>query len=159
MIDVAQGTFGTDAHGNAAQLDFVMCIGDDSSDELMFQALHSKFGTQPADLDLFTVTVGRKPSEAQSYLGDHSEVVELLKMLSSIGNAKSKRFASMGDLVKLNATDQDLSPTDQQASRQVAGRLPPSRHTLGSDLPARPRLSSGGEGGGGLRRSGASLDR
>ena len=61
----------------AAPLDFVLCIGDDSSDELMFQSLHSRFGTNPTELDLFTVTVGRKPSEAQAYLGDHTEASEV----------------------------------------------------------------------------------
>ena len=39
---------------------------------------------RPADLDLFTVTVGRKPSAASSYLADHNDVVELLKMVGSI---------------------------------------------------------------------------
>ena len=263
-VDIAMGGGGgANSPGVAAPLDYVLCIGDDSSDELMFQvrhltaismplrcpwpsptfhglpphsiafshrpmpsltvqrlpslaltcphllspsltfhgvrmlprsppqALHSKFGMHPADLSLFTVTVGRKPSKAQAYLGDHTEVptrpplhrpllrgmpsppslprgvpsppslprgmpsppvatlrmpssphhtslgdtwhallttpylprrhvacpphhtprgdtwqvVELLKMLSSIGNAKSKRIFSMGDLVKLDAAE------------------------------------------------------
>ena len=96
-IEVANAALARDAHGGASgTVDFVLCIGDDSSDELMFQALHSKFGQRPTDVSLFTVTVGRKPSEASSYLGDHTEVVELLKMLSSIGAAKKKGFASMG---------------------------------------------------------------
>jgi trehalose 6-phosphate synthase/phosphatase len=96
-IDVANAALARDAHGGVSgTVDFVLCIGDDSSDELMFQALHSKFGQRPTDVSLFTVTVGRKPSEASSYLGDHTEVVELLKMLSSIGAAKKKGFASMG---------------------------------------------------------------
>ena len=96
-IDVANAALARDAHGGASgTVDFVLCIGDDSSDELMFQALHSKIGQRPTDVSLFTVTVGRKPSEASSYLGDHTEVVELLKMLSSIGAAKKKGFASMG---------------------------------------------------------------
>jgi len=102
-IDIASAEVLKDVHGGVSPLDFVMCIGDDSSDELMFQALHSKFGARPADLSLHTVTVGRKPSEASSYLGDHTEVVELLKMLSAIGTAKQKRFASMGDLVKFDS--------------------------------------------------------
>ena len=104
-VEIAQGGGGSDTPGGASPLDYVLCIGDDSSDELMFHALHSKFGVKPTDVELFTVTVGRKPSKAQAYLGDHTEVVELLKMLSSIGNSKSKRFASMGDLVTLNPND------------------------------------------------------
>jgi len=108
-IDIAQSAGATDAHGATAPLDFVMCIGDDSSDELMFQALQSKLGARANDnVDLFTVTVGRKPSQAGVYLGDYTDVVELLKMLSSVGNAKSKKFASMGDLVKLG-TESDAA--------------------------------------------------
>ena len=76
--------------GISAPLDFVLCIGDDSSDELMFQALHGKLGNKPGHMDLYTATVGRKPFEAQAYLGDHSEVVELLKMFASVGAATAQ---------------------------------------------------------------------
>ena len=64
-------------------IDFVLCAGDDSTDELMFTALHAKLGKKSPHL--FTVTVGRKPSEASRYLDDHNEVVNLLELLSSIG--------------------------------------------------------------------------
>ena len=43
----------------AEPLDFVLCIGDDSSDELMFQALQDALGTSTSHSDLFTCTVGR----------------------------------------------------------------------------------------------------
>ncbi len=71
LIDIASAD---DARGPSnTPVQFVLCIGDDSSDELMFSALHAKLGLKPADIDLFTCTVGRKPSEASSYLGDHTE--------------------------------------------------------------------------------------
>merc|ERR1712166_1668509 len=57
--------------------------GDDSTDELMFSALNAKLGK--GDPRLFTVTVGRKPSEASSYLDGHAEVVSLLELFCSIG--------------------------------------------------------------------------
>ena len=136
MVDLAQsggsGGEGSSSSGPGVAerpLDYVLCIGDDSSDELMFQALHSKFGMHPAEMDLFTVTVGRKPSKAQAYLGDHTEVVELLKMLSSVGNAKSKRFASMGDLVKLDEPEPARPPpaAAQTGLGATAGHLPQRR--------------------------------
>lgn len=65
-------------------LDFVLSAGDDSTDELMFAALNEKLGKQGPNL--ITATVGRKPSEASSYLDDHSEVVELLELLSAKGS-------------------------------------------------------------------------
>ncbi len=62
----------------------MLCVGDDASDELMFGHLHSKMGkTAP---QLMTATVGRKPSEANCYLNDHNEVVELLETFCTHGN-------------------------------------------------------------------------
>ena len=63
--------------------EFVLCAGDDSTDELMFTALHEKIGKR--NPRLFTITVGRKPSEASRYLEDHREVVDLLELLGSVG--------------------------------------------------------------------------
>ena len=65
------------------KVDFILCAGDDSTDELMFSALHAKRGK--TDAGVFTVTVGRKPSEAERYLDDYREVVSLLELLCSIG--------------------------------------------------------------------------
>ena len=113
-VDLAQGGApGADGGGApgalASPLDYVLCIGDDSSDELMFQALHSKLGVRPENVELFTVTVGRKPSKAQAYLGDHTEVVELLKMLSfrqrGGGRDDLKANASTGDLFTLKGLE------------------------------------------------------
>jgi len=70
--------------GGARPLDFVLCIGDDSTDELMFGHLHQKLGKHARQL--LTSTVGRKPSEANSYLNDHGEVLELLELLCTHGN-------------------------------------------------------------------------
>jgi len=67
-----------------SKLDFVFCAGDDSTDELMFGSLKQKLGK--AAPQLFTTTVGRKPSEASSYLNDHNEVVELLELMCSHGS-------------------------------------------------------------------------
>ena len=48
--------------------------------------------------------VGRKPSSASAYLGDHSDVVELLKMLASLSATKRKTHASAGDLTKVEVS-------------------------------------------------------
>ena len=77
FVDLCQG-------GGARPLDFVLCIGDDSTDELMFGHLHQKLGKHARQL--LTSTVGRKPSEANSYLNDHGEVLELLELLCTHGN-------------------------------------------------------------------------
>jgi len=65
--------------GAPAPLDFVFCAGDDSTDELMFASLHGAYGKDCEAPRLFTTTVGRKPSEAKAYVGDHTDVVQLLE--------------------------------------------------------------------------------
>lgn len=65
---------GEGRRGDQKDPQFVLCVGDDSSDELMFSTLHNKFGQHPIDLHLFTATVGRKPSCAGAYMEDHHEV-------------------------------------------------------------------------------------
>ena len=152
----------------AEPLQFVLCVGDDSSDELMFEALHSKFGMHPADLDLFTVTVGRKPSKAQVYLGDHTEVVELLKMLSSIGSAKQRKFASMGDLVKLDISESGPGSSSHNPMAQstpammnVSPRRGSARNSAGDPYDDGYVAGGGGSGGGAgiLASSGAGRQR
>ena len=66
-------------------VDFVFCAGDDSTDELMFASLNAQAKKRPGSSKVFTVTVGRKPSEASRYLDSHTEVVELLELLCNIG--------------------------------------------------------------------------
>ena len=166
------GPRGMPAAASSPGLGFVLCVGDDSSDELMFQvrgpvesrspprtshpttppqALHHRLGAKPEHLDLWTCTVGRKPSDAAAYLGDHNDVVELLKMLSTLSGAKSKRFASMGDLQSMGAAVGGLSGG--------SGALPPiaqgGSHDSASGVSLPPRRA--GTAGGSARRSPAGV--
>ena len=155
--------------GVVAGLGFVLCVGDDSSDELMFQvrglspsnrtsrhaslthptsppqALHHRLGAKPEHLDLWTCTVGRKPSDAAAYLGDHNDVVELLKMLSTLSGAKSKRFASMGDLQSMGAAVGGLSGG--------SGALPPIAQGGSHDSASGVSLAAAARGNSGRKRA------
>ncbi|KAF9600231.1 hypothetical protein IFM89_005055 [Coptis chinensis] len=63
-------------------LDFVMCIGDDRSDEVIFEAtLSATFNL--AIPEIFACTVGQEPSKAIYYLNDTTEVVKMLQGLAS----------------------------------------------------------------------------
>jgi len=55
--------------------DFILCIGDDKTDEDMFAAVEK---TQPSH---FTVVVKRKQSQAKSYVRDQRDVLTLLEKL------------------------------------------------------------------------------
>ena len=65
------------------------------------------------------MTVGRKPSSAGSYLGDHHEVVELLKMLASLSTTgkRAKPHASMGDLTTLESLHSQPSAAESRGAR------------------------------------------
>ncbi|KAM3301916.1 putative alpha,alpha-trehalose-phosphate synthase [Capsicum chacoense] len=64
--------------------DFVLCIGDDRSDEDMFEIIGDALSrnTISYDTKVFACTVGQKPSKAKYYLDDTSEVVLMLDSLA-----------------------------------------------------------------------------
>ncbi|KAG8383158.1 hypothetical protein BUALT_Bualt05G0155500 [Buddleja alternifolia] len=72
--------------------DFVTCIGDDRSDEDMFESILSTVSSSslPSPPDIFACTVGQKPSKAKYYLDDTSDVVRLLQGLANASNPKPR---------------------------------------------------------------------
>jgi trehalose 6-phosphate synthase/phosphatase len=70
--------------------DFVLCVGDDRSDEDMFESIECLMNEAPS-AEVFACTVGQKPSKAKYYLDD---VVEVIKMLQGLANASSRSSAS-----------------------------------------------------------------
>ncbi|CAL9748196.1 unnamed protein product [Musa acuminata subsp. burmannicoides] len=63
--------------------DFILCIGDDQSDEDMFESIISSTNEAlvPALAEVFACTVGKKPSKAKYYLDDIVDVIKLLQGL------------------------------------------------------------------------------
>ncbi|GAU20396.1 hypothetical protein TSUD_12140, partial [Trifolium subterraneum] len=60
--------------------DFVLCIGDDRSDEDMFEVITSSMnGPIAPKAEVFACTVCRKPSKAKYYLDDTAEIVRLIQ--------------------------------------------------------------------------------
>ena len=77
---------------NGKSPDFVMCIGDDRSDEDMFESISTtasnlSFSSAP---EIFACTVGQKPSKARYYLDDTVEVLALLQGLATASSSKSR---------------------------------------------------------------------
>lgn len=75
--------------------DFVMCIGDDRSDEDMFESILSTVScpSLPSAPEIFACTVGRKPSKAKYFLDDTSDVIKLLQGLAASSNPKPRHLA------------------------------------------------------------------
>lgn len=92
--------------------DFILCIGDDISDEEMFKvirALRKEQSVLTANKDYlksFTCTVGKKPSLANFFINEANEVVGLLELLKGWSNKvmsiQYKKNFSYGDLGKLS---------------------------------------------------------
>ncbi|CAN6478991.1 unnamed protein product [Victoria cruziana] len=68
--------------------DFVLCIGDDRSDEDMFEVISKAVVGQmlSSSTEVFACTVGRKPSKAKYYLDDTTEIVRMLQSLASVSD-------------------------------------------------------------------------
>ncbi|DAZ96599.1 TPA: hypothetical protein N0F65_000165 [Lagenidium giganteum] len=73
--------------------DFILCVGDDLSDEFMFQYLE-EMRSRPK---LFTVTVGKKPSAAKYFVNDVDQVIEILSAMNKVSTAANRNL-SMNDL-------------------------------------------------------------
>ncbi|OIW05979.1 hypothetical protein TanjilG_11666 [Lupinus angustifolius] len=66
------------------QADFVLCVGDDRSDEDMFEVISSAVSRNilSSNASVFACTVGQKPSKAKYYLDDTFEVINMLQSLA-----------------------------------------------------------------------------
>lgn len=75
--------------------DFVMCVGDDRSDEDMFESISDAVSNSSGTAvpEIFACTVGQKPSKAKYYLDDTADVVRLLRGLASASNPKPRHNA------------------------------------------------------------------
>ncbi|RVW52861.1 putative alpha,alpha-trehalose-phosphate synthase [UDP-forming] 9 [Vitis vinifera] len=69
------------SHSDGKPPDLVMCIGDDRSDEDMFESISSTIYSPSlsAPPEIFACTVGQKPSKARYYLDDSADVLKLLR--------------------------------------------------------------------------------
>ncbi|XP_010510971.1 PREDICTED: probable alpha,alpha-trehalose-phosphate synthase [UDP-forming] 10 [Camelina sativa] len=72
--------------------DFVVCIGDDRSDEEMFESISTTLSAQSSSMstEIFACTVGRKPSKAKYFLDEVSDVVKLLQGLANTSSPKPR---------------------------------------------------------------------
>ncbi|KAK8583670.1 hypothetical protein V6N13_109066 [Hibiscus sabdariffa] len=80
---------------NGKPPDFVLCIGDDRSDEDMFESISNAacISSLPVPPEIFACTVGQKPSKARYYLDD---TVDVLALLRSLTGASSSAASTSG---------------------------------------------------------------
>jgi trehalose 6-phosphate synthase/phosphatase len=102
--------------------DFILAVGDDSSDEPMFEQIARMQGLP--DLSTFSVTVGKKPTSALAYVNDPSAVLELINTLNKM-NARDKRYFSTHDL-----PSQAFESTTSSVKTNVNVNITPFNHTV-----------------------------
>ncbi|CAG7909301.1 unnamed protein product [Brassica rapa] len=80
-------------------VDFVLCIGDDRSDENMFEAIVNAMSKNLlcGDTLVFACTVGQKPSNAKYYLDDTMEVRSMLESLAEASEASNFSMRELDD--------------------------------------------------------------
>lgn len=68
--------------------DFVLCVGDDRSDEDMFEIIvnATNSGILSSNASVYACTVGQKPSKAKYYLDDTTEVRTMLDALAEVSD-------------------------------------------------------------------------
>lgn len=73
------------------QADFVLCIGDDRSDEDMFECIINSLSKNlvAPNTSVFGCTVGQKPSKARYYLDDTVGVLNMLGALADVAEPSS----------------------------------------------------------------------
>ena len=79
--------------------DFILCIGDDASDEKMFRYVNKKKSVIKSfnhNVKIINITVGKKPSEAEYYVNNTKEVQDLINKLT----LKLAKSASSFDIKK-----------------------------------------------------------
>uniref|UniRef100_A0A1J3FF76 alpha,alpha-trehalose-phosphate synthase (UDP-forming) n=1 Tax=Noccaea caerulescens TaxID=107243 RepID=A0A1J3FF76_NOCCA len=78
-------------------LDFILCVGDDRSDEDMFEVIMgAKDGPALSPVaEIFACTVGQKPSKAKYYLDDTAEIIRMLDGLAATTSDQTASSAAL----------------------------------------------------------------
>ena len=100
------------------QADFVLCIGDDRSDEDMFENIadimkRSMFAPRTS---LFACTVGQKPSKGKFYLDDTFEVVTMLSALADATEPEPE--IDLADELAASVSSLDIGDEQSESSEQ-----------------------------------------
>ena len=83
---------------NKKSLDFILCIGDDTSDEKMFHYLNTKkeeIKKYCKKAKIYSITVGKKPSKAHYYVEKPKNVQELVSSLVKTSNKLSSSISTL----------------------------------------------------------------
>eukprot|EP01041_Mallomonas_annulata_P009119 gene9119-18891_t len=107
-------------------VDFLLTVGDDTSDEPMFSVVEGLVASNPPNLAAFSVTVGKKPTAARAYVDDPAAVMELLGMFTKVSYR-----AMDGDIRNVASIDEsNVSGNSYVNSTSNSNVSPTSRTTM-----------------------------
>jgi trehalose 6-phosphate synthase/phosphatase len=113
------------ARGQDDKVEFVLAVGDDASDEPMFEQINSLLGSG-SNIQAFGVTVGKKPTAAMSYVDDSAAVLELLNTLTKSSQRDKRYFSSVDLAAKLPGNPDGMRTSNHRST-------PPSLMRAASD--------------------------
>jgi trehalose 6-phosphate synthase/phosphatase len=98
------------ANNNGKAQDFLMCVGNDRSDEDMFECINGMASNDVSSTtvpEVFACSVGQKPSKAKYYVDDTSEVIRLLRDATRFSSSQRREDvnASRGRVTFRDALD------------------------------------------------------
>ena len=105
--------------------DFILCIGDDAGDEKMFNYLNKKkkeILKFNHNAHLISVTVGKKPSEAEYYVNNPNDVKNLinkftLKLAKSVSSFNIKDAARISKFQDEEEEEENNNDKDKHGHR------------------------------------------
>jgi trehalose 6-phosphate synthase/phosphatase len=101
------------------QVDFLLAIGDDSSDEPMFEQIQVLKSHE--NLTAYSVAVGKKPTAARAYVDDPAAVLELITTLTK-SNALVRGYGSSAEI--FSSSDRlTRASSDRLASKTSGANL------------------------------------
>ncbi|PXF48847.1 putative alpha,alpha-trehalose-phosphate synthase [UDP-forming] 7 [Gracilariopsis chorda] len=125
LSDVNKGTMVRRILDDLGQTpDFILCCGDDRTDEDMFEVLSKEVAA--TDSKLFTTTVGVKPSNARYYLRSSGDVALLIENITEIalpGSATHVRSSTLEDMRPLAARSDSRDGPTNNAPASSSGIL------------------------------------
>jgi trehalose 6-phosphate synthase/phosphatase len=104
------------ADGSSSRVEFVFCLGDDSTDEDMFRALNGLSGEELKPDHVFAVTVGAstKVTLARWHLLEPEDVIDCAALLAGVGsNTESTERIGEVNLAVLSTVEGHI-PEDQK---------------------------------------------
>lgn len=77
----------TNGGDDSSRIEFIMCAGDDTTDEDMFRALNNVSNVEVNPDHIFTVTVGAstKPTLARWHILEPEDIIECITLLGGFG--------------------------------------------------------------------------